>query len=292
MQPCKIKSAQFCDDELCWYSSRFVFPFPSKLNAIKFNSIDNSHSLQSSDVNTVLRPLHLTHSPLCSATSYMAAMLRDGGDLDSADRSMLDAESVHERMFRCVAMMMTQGLFSLMTWHIQVRSRPQPPGWHPQSGPRGAEPHVWPLRPGRGQPPQPRASPETQVSSRPWPPAPHQAWPSTQRISRQDYGHKGKGQNLNECPCDCLYCKIVMGNWNFTNGWGYSYKFCPSYSWWGLCLPTPAPDPETGARETPWWGSVLTTLQCFHLRNTQTPKMFKLIPTKSLMALTDYRATL
>ena len=30
----------------------------------------------------------------------MAAMLRDGGDLDSADRSMLDAESVHERMFR------------------------------------------------------------------------------------------------------------------------------------------------------------------------------------------------
>ena len=39
--------------------------------------------------------------------SYMAAMLRDGGDLDSADRSMLDAESVHERMFRCEMMMMT-----------------------------------------------------------------------------------------------------------------------------------------------------------------------------------------
>ena len=73
-----------------------------KLNAIKFNSIDNSHSLQSSDVNIVSRPLHLTHFPLCSATSYMAAMLRDGGDLDSADRSMLDAESVHERMFRSV----------------------------------------------------------------------------------------------------------------------------------------------------------------------------------------------
>ena len=83
---------------------RFVFHSVSsiKLNAIKFNSIDYSHSLQSSDVNIVSRPLHLTHSPLCSATSYMAAMLRDGGDLDSADRSMLDAESVHERMFRSV----------------------------------------------------------------------------------------------------------------------------------------------------------------------------------------------
>ena len=47
------------------------------------------------------------YTSLCSATSYMAAMLRDGGDLDSADRSMLDAESVHERMFRCEMMMMT-----------------------------------------------------------------------------------------------------------------------------------------------------------------------------------------
>lgn len=88
-----------------------MFPFPSKLNAIKFNSIDNSHfhfTQHSSDVNIDSRPSHLTHSHLCSATSYMAAMLRDGGDLDSADRSMLDAESVHERMFRSVAMVKTQ----------------------------------------------------------------------------------------------------------------------------------------------------------------------------------------
>lgn len=52
MQPCKMKSAQFCDDELCWYSFCVVFPFPSKLNAIKFNSIDNSH-------------FHFTHPILC-----------------------------------------------------------------------------------------------------------------------------------------------------------------------------------------------------------------------------------
>ena len=47
-----------------------------------------------------------TPHSLCSATSYMAAMLRDGGDLDSADRSMLDSESVHERMFRSVMIIM------------------------------------------------------------------------------------------------------------------------------------------------------------------------------------------
>ena len=37
-----------------------------------------------------------------SATSFMAARLRDGGDLDSADRSLLEAESGFERTWRPV----------------------------------------------------------------------------------------------------------------------------------------------------------------------------------------------
>ena len=59
--PAKWNSAQFGDDKLCWYFSRFVSHFPSsiKLNAIKFDIIDNSHSLQSSAVN-IVSPLHLT----------------------------------------------------------------------------------------------------------------------------------------------------------------------------------------------------------------------------------------
>ena len=68
----------------------------------------------------------------------------------------------------------------------------------------------------------------------------------------------------------------------------------PGRSWWGLCLLTPAPGPGTEARETPWWGSVPTMLPCFPLSADKINSliMFKLSPTKSLMAPTDYWATL
>lgn len=48
--------------------------------------------------NSVSLSLIIVYSD--SATSYMATLLRDGGDLDSMDRSLLDCELSNERYFK------------------------------------------------------------------------------------------------------------------------------------------------------------------------------------------------
>ena len=265
------------------------FPFSIKLNAIKFDIIDNSHSLQSSAVNIVspwLLTPHFAAPPAtwrpCSGTA--ATSTRPTGPCWTPSQSTRGCSGLwpwwwHNAYFHWwpdisrsgLGLSLRADILSLDPGALSLMSG--------LSGLDGVSLHsLEPLQrlkcppdPGHGPPP----------------------------LTRPDPAHRGshvrtmatKGRDKTWMNVPVTVC-IVMRNWNFTNGWGYSYKFCPSYSWWGLCLPTPAPDPETGARETPWWGSVLTTLQCFHLRNTPTPKMFKLIPTKSLMALTDCRATL